>query len=291
MDKLKLLATGLSGLVGSKIAQDLQRDIAFENLDLTTGVDITNAEQVRRSLERSEAKVVLHLAAFTDVKAAWEQRGDRSGSCFRVNVLGTEIIAQACREYGKHLIHVSTAFVFDGSESRMYTEDSGIAPIEWYGQTKAEAEAKVREYADEWTIFRIDQPFRADDFVKPDTTHKLLRALLAGAATPFADHWFSPTIIEDFAQVVLWAAKERVFGVWHATCGRKVSDLEYAELLARAQGLNLSIAPGSLDAYLQNSNRPYQRNTALSAEKLRAARPDLFTDLETALRRVVLSTQ
>jgi len=291
MDKLQLLATGLSGLVGSRIAQDLQEQVSFENLDLTTGVDITNAEQVSQALERSEATAVLHLAAFTDVKAAWEQRGDRSGACYRVNVLGTEILSKACRQFGKHLIHVSTAYVFDGAEPEMYTEDAQIFPIEWYGQTKAEAEAKVREYADEWTIFRIDQPFRADDFVKPDTTHKLLRGLLAGTATPFADHWFSPTIIEDFAQVVLWAAKEHIFGVWHATCGKKVSDLEYAEVLARAKGLNVSIAPGSLDAYLQKSERPYQRNTALSAEKLRTARPDLFTDLETALRRVVLSTQ
>lgn len=291
MDKLRIVATGLSGLVGSKIARDLEQTVAFENLDLTTGVDITNAEQVRRALEHTSADVVLHLAAFTDVKAAWEQRGDRSGVCFRVNVLGTEVIAQACREFGKQLIHVSTAYVFDGNEPEMYSEDAVLSPIEWYGQTKAEAEEKVREYSDLWTMFRIDQPFRADDFAKPDTTHKLLRAMLAGTATPFADHWFSPTILEDFSQVVLWAAKEHILGVWHATCGRKVSDFEYAGLLAKAQGLNLSLPAGSLDAYLRQSERPYQRNTALSAEKLRTARPDAFTDLETALHRVVLATQ
>lgn len=291
MDNVQqLLATGLSGLVGSKLATELADKAKFQNLDLTTGVDITNADQVRRAMERSEARTVLHLAAFTDVKAAWEQRGDRTGLCYRVNVLGTEVIAKACREFGKQLIHVSTAFVFDGSEPEMYTEDAVLSPIEWYGETKAEAEKRVREFADSWTILRIDQPFRADDFPKRDTTHKLLQALQTGNATPFTNHWFSPTIIEDFAQVVAWAARDQVIGIWHATCGRKVSDFEYAHLLMNAQHLQATLLPGDLEEYLAKSGRPYQRNTAMSSDKLRAKHPEFFTDLETALQRVTLST-
>ena len=290
MAKTEILATGLSGLVGSKIASELEHVVSFGNLDLTTGVDITNADQVRFAMEASSAQTVLHLAAFTDVKAAWDQRGDKDGICYKVNVLGTQNIAKASAEFGKHLIHISTAFVFDGEEPDMYTEDAVIHPIEWYGQTKAEAEAVVREHASGWCILRIDQPFRADDFPKQDTTHKLLKSLQTNSAKPFKDHWFSPTIIEDLARVVGWVAEERVNDVWHVTCGQKVSDYEYAQLVKDALSLHVDIQPGSLVDYVQSVSRPYQRNTALSSEKLRAKHPEFFTPLIEALQRVRLST-
>ena len=108
----KVLGTGLSGLVGSRIVDLLSSKYSFENLDLTTGVDITNEDQVLRFAEKSSAKTIIHMAAFTDVTTAWQQNGDKNGACYKVNVIGTENIAQAAQKTGKHLIHLSTAFVF-----------------------------------------------------------------------------------------------------------------------------------------------------------------------------------
>ena len=91
MTKTKILGTGLNGLVGSKFVKDFQDKYEFDNLDLRDPkrpVDITNLDQLEKIIAQSSAKHLVHFAAFTDVNAAWEQRDDKTASCYRVNVLG-----------------------------------------------------------------------------------------------------------------------------------------------------------------------------------------------------------
>ncbi len=283
-----VLGTGLSGLVGSRVIDLLSSKYAFQNLDLTTGVDITNEDQVFRAVEQSSAKSIIHMAAFTDVTAAHEQQGDKNGLCYKVNVVGTENIARAAQKTGKHLIHLSTAFVFDGENESLYLEDDALNPVEWYGKTKALAEEAVQSMCDAWTIFRIDQPFRSDTYEKKlDTTHKLISGMKNGTLYPqFIDHWFSPTVIEDFALVLDWAVAQKAQGIYHATCGTKISDYEYATLINETLNLGGTIQQGSLNEYLKLINRPYQRNTAMASEKLAQAANMKWTTLEDAVKKI-----
>ena len=264
-----VLGTGLSGLVGSKIVEVLGGEFSFLNLDLTNKVDILDIKTVERAISQSDADTLIHMAAFTNVDAAFEQEGDTNGVCYRVNVLGTDNIARVAKEYGKHLIHISTAFVFDGENEGMYVEEDAVSPIEWYGKTKAMAEEVVQKQSDSWTLFRIDQPFRSDPFAKPDTAHKLLDKLKTGSIYPlFTDHWFSPTSIEDFAEVLRWAVEHKPQGIFHATCNQKISDYEYGQMIAKTHEIECEIPQGSLVEYKKTLKRPYQTNTAMSSDKL-----------------------
>lgn len=285
-----VLGTGLSGLVGSRVVDLLSHTYDFENLDLTTGVDITNEDQVLRAVEKSSAKTIVHMAAFTDVTAAWQQNGDKNGLCYQVNVVGTENIARAAQKTGKHCIHLSTAFVFDGENESMYLEDDALNPIEWYGKTKAFAEEAVQRMCDVWTIFRIDQPFRSNTYEKkPDTTHKLISGIQNSTLHPqFIDHWFSPTVIEDLALALDWATAQKAQGIYHATCGTKISDYAYAMLVNETLNLRGTIRQGSLSEYLKVINRPYQRNTAMNSEKLAKAANIKWTTLEDAIKKITV---
>ena len=284
---MEILGTGLSGLVGSKFVDLFSQKYSFSNLDLSVGVDITDIESVRAKVRQSTSPVIIHMAAFTDATKAWEQSGDTHGICYKVNVLGTENIAKAAAEFGKHMIHISTAFVFDGNKQTMYVEDDNTSPIEWYGYTKAKAEEVVQASQASWTIFRIDQPFRSDVFSRPDTAHKLAENLKKPGFKPFKDHWFAPTIIEDLSQVLDWAITHKPSGIFHATCNKKVSDYEYAVGIARALQIDVEITPGSLQEYLEKTQRPYQKNTAMSSSKLmQQATGVKFTLLEEALQKL-----
>jgi len=280
---MEILGTGLSGLVGSKVVQLYSNKYNFQNIDLTVGVDITDFAAVHDFISKSSAPVIIHMAAFTDATKAWEQTGDTSGVCYKVNVVGTENIAKVARETGKHLIHVSTAFVFDGNKDTMYVEEDPVSPIEWYGVTKAKAEEVVQKIGGSWTIFRIDQPFRSDPFAKQDTAHKMAENLKKQDFRPFGDHWFAPTIIEDFAQVLDWGIENKPQGIFHATCNEKVSDYQYANMIAKALHVEREIVPGSLLEYLKTTSRPYQKNTALSSEKLLKASSMKFLSLADAI--------
>src|SRR3990172_2234071 len=97
-DKPVIIGSGLSGMIGSRFTQVYANDFTFMNLDLTTGVDITEAKQVETALSKYQNATVIHLAAFTDVSKAFDQNGDKNGSVYKVNVIGTQNIANAAKK-------------------------------------------------------------------------------------------------------------------------------------------------------------------------------------------------
>ena len=130
-------------MIGSRLTELTSDDFDWLPLRHTDGFDITSVDKVDKAITSFNGEAVLHLAAFTDLNAANKEQGDKNGPCYRINVLGTRNMAQACQKYGKYLIHVSTDAVFGGEKQSAYTEGDEPSPIEWYGQTKLWAEEEV----------------------------------------------------------------------------------------------------------------------------------------------------
>lgn len=273
MNKTPLLGTGLNGLVGSRFTKDFATNYDFDNLDLrhpTRPIDITDEKQVMEVISVSPAKFLVHMAAYTDVTGAWQQTGDKNGLCYQVNVKGTQNIVKACAANNKHLIYLSTAYVFDGEKKEPYLETDSTKPIEWYGQTKAMAEEEVLKSNFSWTILRIDQPFRSDSFEKVDTLHRVINGIKSGQLYPqFGDHHFGPTYINDFVKIIDLVIRRQLTGLYHASSGESWTDFEFAKLVNDTLSLGFEVKEGSLAKYLETSNRPYQKNTALNIDKLR----------------------
>lgn len=290
--KIPLLTTGANGLVGSKFVEIFENQYEVQNLDLkhpTHPTDITKPNQVLQAFEESEAEAVIHLAAFTNVTAAWEQKGDKSGTAYQVNVDGTKNIVDACRNTGKFLIHISTAYVFDGENESLYTEDDQPNPIEWYGQTKWEAEQAVMQSEIGWSILRIDQPFRSDSFERPDVVRKIINALKKDRLPPqFTNQYFGPTYINDFSKVLDFFIRTKTQGLFHAASGEKWSPYEFAQLIKEAHQLDGEVKKGDLAEYLKTLNRPYQKNTAMSSEKLAKAIDFKLINIQEAIKTIEL---
>lgn len=292
MNKIPLLGTGLNGLVGSKFVADFANEYDFDNLDtrnITRPVDITNEKQVLSVISNSEAKSLIHMAAFTDVTGAWQQTGDENGLCYQVNVKGTENLVKACAQTGKHLIYLSTAYVFDGKKEEMYVETDQTNPIEWYGKTKALAEEIVQNSGIDWTILRIDQPFRNDSFEKIDTLHRILEGIKNNKLYPqFTDHYFGPTYINDLAKIIDYVIRQKVTGLYHASSGESWSDFEFAQFINETFDLKFDLQKGSLAEYLKTSNRPYQKNTALNIDKLKLGLDFELKSIKDAIRETII---
>lgn len=272
MAKIPLLGTGLTGLVGSKFVELFSDTYEFKNLDLSVGVDITNMQDVVNAVVDHPAKAIVHFAAFTDVTKANEEKGNKEGLVYKVNVKGTSNMIAAAKEAGKYLIHISTAYVFDGKKEGMYLEEDPVNPIEWYGQTKAWAEELVTDADIKASILRIDQPYRQDEFPKLDILHRVKKGLEEHTLPPmFIDHTFTATRIEEFAETLHFAIQNEINGIYHATTDAVTTDFEFAMNVKRQFGLAGEVKAGSLDEYLKRTNRPYQKNTALDTTKLKKA--------------------
>jgi len=275
-EKIPLLITGSSGLIGTKFTQVFTDTYQFETLDISgpkQPIDITDEQAVFDFFKNSTATTCIHLAAFTDVTAAWEQQGDRSGLVYKINVVGTEVLSRAAALYGKHLILISTAYVFDGAKKSLYSETDTPNPIEWYGQTKAYAEDIITAAEHPWTITRIDQPFRSDPFAKLDVAHKFAQKIADGSAKLFDNHFFGPTFIDDFVRVLDFLITSKKTGLFHASSGEKWSDYDFGIALQKARNLPGKIEKSDLITYQKQQVRPYQTNTALDTKKLAAVLP------------------
>lgn len=284
-----ILVTGSSGLVASHFLTFYNHKYQFEKLDVSNQinpVDITKLEDLNRAIDKSKAKFLVHFAAFTDVSRAYLETDDQSGLAFQVNVVGTNNIVKVCQEHNIHLIHISTAYVFDGNKPEPYLETDQPNPIEWYGKTKHLAEQTVMTASNlSWSILRIDQPFGSLRHGKLDVLHKIIDRLQSNSLPPqFTNHTFGPTFIDDFTQIIDWVITTKSTGIFHASSGESWTDYQFASAVRDVLQSPVLLKKGDLNDYLQTSNRPYQKNTALNCEKIKARLNFALTPISEAIK-------
>ena len=269
MNKIPLLMTGATGLVGSRLVEMFADKYEIFGMDHSVGVDITNIETVESFVADHPASTVVHLAAFTNTNEAFKQNGDKTGSCYRVNVVGTQNIAEVCKAHNIHLIHISTDFVFDGKSSEPYLEENPLSPIEWYGETKAMAEEVVKKSGVSYTIVRIAYPYRATFEPKLDIVKKILAGLRAGTLYPqFTDTIITPTLIDDIARGLDLFVEKKVTGTYHVVGSDSMSPYQLAQAVAKTYGFDPSVVKeGSLTKYLETNPRPFARYARMSNAK------------------------
>ena len=119
---MRILITGGNGQLGRALQTAFTSDEveAFGHSDL----DITNREQVSRTISRHQPDFVIHAAAWTDT-AGCERDPDLA---MRVNGEGAAIVAEACREAGSAMLYISSNEVFDGEKPTPYVEDDQPNP-------------------------------------------------------------------------------------------------------------------------------------------------------------------
>lgn len=157
----RVLVTGGRGQLGTHLRLAHPGEVLAPGRD---ELDITRAESVAGYLDRHQPAAVINAAAYTDVDGA---ETDESGAHL-VNVEGPRILAEACRERGLRLVHVSTDYVFSGEVPRgpggVGRPDPATAPAleptdvtdpaTVYGRTKLAGEHAVLAAHPEATILR-----------------------------------------------------------------------------------------------------------------------------------------
>ncbi|MDE2018755.1 MAG: NAD(P)-dependent oxidoreductase [Patescibacteria group bacterium] len=138
----QILITGASGMVGNYIDFGTSLD--------HRALDVTNSEEVGRAIEYYKPRVIVHLAAETDVDRC-EREPEHA---FFVNGVGTWNMALAAKKSGARLIYVSTVYVFDGLKHSPYEETDVPSPLNFYGQSKYMGEMLIQELLRDYSILR-----------------------------------------------------------------------------------------------------------------------------------------
>lgn len=109
--------------------------------------DICNREAVNHLFEEEHPKVVVNFAAESHV----DRSIDNPGVFLQTNILGTQVLMDACRQYGVGRFHqVSTDEVYGDlpldRPDLLFTEDTPIQTSSPYSASKASADLLVQAY-------------------------------------------------------------------------------------------------------------------------------------------------
>lgn len=235
----KVLVFGGAGLVGSKFI-DLYSQ-SFEIYAPTVKeIDILDLGAVFKTAEQFNPDSIINFAAFTNVEAAEDQKGDKEGICFQINAKGAKNVAEAAGEFNKHLVHISTEYVFDGTKmTSSYTEEDKPNPVNWYGETKYFGEQYILESNPKAAIVRICMPFSPFYELKKDIARFFLDELKTGnKIKAINDQRVTPTIVSDIANALGKIIESGSEGLYHVSSIDSVTPLEFAKTIAEIFKLN-----------------------------------------------------
>ena len=134
----KALITGAAGQLGRELLATAPPGWVTVACS-STELDVTRPKAVADVLARERPELVVNAAAYTAVDAA-EREPDLAEA---VNARGAAHVAEGARQVGARLIHLSTDFVFDGSQGRPYLPEDQPCPLGVYGRTKLIGEREV----------------------------------------------------------------------------------------------------------------------------------------------------
>jgi dTDP-4-dehydrorhamnose reductase len=275
---MKILLFGKNGQVG----WELQRALAPLGEVIALGsaspapfvADFSKPELLVPTIRAVAPQVIVNAAAYTAVDRA-ESEPDLA-RC--INAEAPAVLAREAKRLGAWLLHYSTDYVFDGSGTAPWHEDSPTGPLSVYGKTKLEGEDAIRTSGCQHLILRTSWVYaaRGNNFMK--TMLKLAKE--RDRLTVIDDQIGAPTGAELLADIsahmlrTAWQEPE-LGGTYHAAARGETSWYGYARHVieaARNAGEPIQVSPDLIEpvpskAYPTAARRP--ANSRLDTGKLR----------------------
>lgn len=232
---MNILVTGANGQLGSCL-----RDVAAGSTDnyIFTDVaelDITDAAAVRKAVSDNAVNVIVNCAAYTNVDKA----EDDATFAELLNATAVRNLAEAAKENGATLIHISTDYVFGKEPYNVpCREDQKGTPTGVYGLTKLHGEQAIAETGVKALIFRTAWLYSeyGRNFVKTmlnlTSTRPELKVVF--------DQTGTPTYAGDLAHALFDIIESRRFagneGVYHYSNEGVCSWYDFTKMIAEYAG-------------------------------------------------------
>ncbi len=232
---MNILVTGANGQLGSCL-----RDVAAGSTDnyIFTDVaelDITDAAAVRKAVSDNAVDVIVNCAAYTNVDKA----EDDAAFAELLNATTVRNLAEAAKENGATLIHISTDYVFGKEPYNVpCREDQKGTPTGVYGLTKLHGEQAIAETGVKALIFRTAWLYSeyGRNFVK---TMLNLTSTKPELKVVF-DQTGTPTYAGDLALALFDIIENRRFagneGVYHYSNEGVCSWYDFTKMIAEYAG-------------------------------------------------------
>lgn len=250
---MKILVTGANGQLGNELRNLLETEIPGCTLYTDRDeLDLTDAKAVDAFMLDNEITHIVNCAAYTAVDRAEEEKL----ACSAVNCDAVKNLAMAADANGVKVIHISTDYVFDGTNHRPYRESDKVNPISQYGTTKRKGETALLALAPESIIIRTAWLYSSygNNFVKT----MLRLADSQGEVRVISDQIGTPTYARDLAVAIfkILTSHQWVSGIYHFTNEGAASWYDFAHAIFRIAGKKVKLIPIPTEDYPTLAIRP-----------------------------------
>lgn len=251
---MRILVTGSNGQLGSEMValQTPETHHQWFNLDINE-LDITDKNAVEQFVVNNKIDGIINCAAYTNVDKAEED----VALCYKVNRDAPQYLAQAIEKVGGFIIHISTDYVFDGTNNIPYTEQDKPNPVTIYGKSKIEGEQYVCESCKQHIIIRTAWVYSSygKNFVK--TMIKL------GEEKPslgvIFDQIGSPTYARDLAKTIITIVNQGIIpGIYNFSNEGVISWFDFTKHIYQLANItSCKVAPIHTADYPTLAQRPH----------------------------------
>lgn len=252
----KIMITGCNGQLGRALNQLYEKEQGIEilNTDVFQGegiipLDITNVDEVLSFVREIKPDAVINCAAHTNVDKC-ETDGENA---YRINAIGARNLSIAATEAGAKLMHISTDYVFPGTENRALTEFDAVGPTSMYGKTKLAGENFVRDFGDKYFIIRTAWLYGdGRNFVKT----MLRLAEDHSEVGVVKDQYGTPTSAMELAKAIKYLLPTENYGLFHGTCEGSCSWADFATEIFRLAGKDTKVNYITTEEFGSPTKRP-----------------------------------
>ncbi len=282
-----VMIIGAKGQLGTALCAAFQ-DTEVIKADRGGGhctVDICDRKVLFKCISEFRPEIVINTAAEHELRSC-EAHPDQS---FAVNASGAMWAAQACRETGARLVHISTDYVFGGDSRERnipYCESDPPKPLNVYAASKLAGEYLVAAHCANHLIVRTAALYGLAR-CRGKGGRNFVETMLGLAATGqevkvVNDEFTTPTYAASLAAQIRLLAERAEPGLYHATCGGACSWYEFAEAIFEELGVRVHLVPAKSLDFQSSVKRPTY--TVLDNRHAREAGLDIMPDWREALK-------
>lgn len=245
----KLLVLGGFGQLGQCLQTVCGGDAIFLS---SKEADISNESQLEQLFHQHRPTHVINCAAYTAVDKAEEE----IEAATSINAIAPGKLAERCKRFDTVLIHISTDFVFEGTQTGLLAEEDTARPTGIYGKTKLAGELAIQAAWEKHIIIRTSWLYSeyANNFAKT-----MLR-LAEGREElkVVADQVGTPTYALDLAKALCEIIKktEGKYGIYHYSNEGVASWYDFAHAIFELNGVNIRLLPIKTSEFPTKAKRP-----------------------------------
>ena len=246
------LLLGANGQLGRSL-QDILTASRIEYVAAGRSVaDITDIASVEKCVNLTTPSVIVNMAAWTDVDGAESHRDE----AFLANATGAENVAKVAAKYEIPLVHISTDYVFDGTQTTPYKVDDATNPLSVYGASKLQGELLVQA-AHPHGSWIVRTAWLYSQYGKNFARTIARKGLAGDNLSVVNDSFGQPTSALALArQIVALVAAHPPGGIFQGTNAGKATWFEFANAIVGPIANHGSVTPVSSSAFPTVAVRP-----------------------------------